>query len=132
MGQYRLKKEERLSGKKRIDTLFQEGNTIYYSPLRAVWIEANRAPGRPPARMAIAVSRKNFKRAVGRNLIERRIQEAYHKNKEVLNTWLEENNRALDMVFIYTASQIPAYRDIEEKIIVTLQKIIEEYEKVND
>ncbi|MCD6202001.1 MAG: ribonuclease P protein component [Bacteroidales bacterium] len=132
MGKYRLKKKERLSGKKRIDELFQEGRTFFYPPLRVVWIEADRAPGRPPARMAIAVSRKNFKRAVDRNLIKRRIREAYRKNKVALNMWLEENNRALDVVFIYTASQIPAYRDIEEKIMVTLQKIIKEYEKVND
>ncbi len=132
MGQYRLKKEERLSGKKQIEALFQEGKTFFCSPLRIVWIRRARVSGGSPARMTVAVSRKNFKRAVDRNLVKRRIREAYRKNRATLTGWLEKNNLALDMVFIYTSSQIPAYRDIEEKIMVTLQKIIEEYEKVND
>ncbi len=130
---YRLKKEERLSGKKRIEELFREGSSFFYSPFRVLWkFRGDGHPAVPDARIAIAVSRRNFKKAVHRNLIKRRIREAYRKNKSVLTKWLREKMLTVDVVFVYTGSQILSYRDIEEKIIITLRKIIEENEKGTD
>lgn len=60
------------------------------------------------------------------------MREAYRKNKRPLTDWLKGKNQSLDVAFIYTGSQILSYRNMEEKIIVTLHKIIEENEKVDD
>ncbi|HHJ10299.1 MAG TPA: ribonuclease P protein component [Bacteroidetes bacterium] len=132
MGLYRLRKKERLSGKKRIEKLFQEGISVYCFPFRVVWLLSDRISGNSLARITIAVSRKNFRNAVDRNLIKRRIREAYRRNKYILTEWLDKDSLTLDVAFIYTASQILSYRDIEEKIIVALHKIIEVNEKVTD
>jgi len=132
MGLYRLRKKERLSGKKRIEKLFQEGISVCCFPFRVVWLLSDRISGNSLARITIAVSRKNFRNAVDRNLIKRRIREAYRRNKYILTEWLDKDSLTLDVAFIYTASQILSYRDIEEKIIVALHKIIEVNEKVTD
>ena len=132
-GQFRFKKTERLSGKKRIETLFREGNSLFYSPFRVIWLLSGQDNDvNPVARIAVAVSKKKFRKAVLRNLVKRRMREAYRKNKRLLTDWLKEKNQYLDVVFIYTGSQILSYRNMEEKIIVTLHKIIEENEKVDD
>ncbi len=79
--------------------------------------------------MAVSVPRKIFKRAVKRNLIKRRIREAYRLNRSVLTDFLAERGIFLDMIFIYISREILPYRDIEDKIVLSLRKIRGEYEK---
>ena len=132
MGQYRLTKKERLSGKKQIEVIFREGNSFFIAPFRVIWLSYDQGPMRAPVRMMIAVSGKNIRKAVKRNLIKRRMREAYRKHKNILTEWLADKNMALDVVFIYTGTQILLYQDIEKKLVLSLQKIVAENEKTTD
>ena len=129
MGRYGLKKEERLSGKKQMEKLFREGKSFFLSPFRVVVLEEAGHNGRPPVRMAITVPRKLFRRAVKRNLIKRRVKEAYRLNKSLLADPLQEKGVNMDVIFIYTSPEILSSRDIEDKIVLSLQKILRDYEK---
>ncbi len=125
----RLTKPERLSGKKSLDRLFSEGKSFFIAPFRIVVLQDKEETDRPTVRMALSVPRKVFKRAVKRNLIKRRIREAYRRNKTILVEPLREKGVRLDLIFIYTRPEILPYRDIEEKIILSLRKILEDHEK---
>ena len=66
----------------------------------------------------ISVPKRNFKRAVDRNLLKRRIREAYRLNKSIL-----VDNEKLLIAYIYTAKEILAYAEIEKKLVAGLVKL---------
>jgi ribonuclease P protein component len=123
-----FKKHERLSGQKIIDNLFSEGKSFMVSPFRVVWI-VQELTGNFPARVLISVSKARIKKAVDRNLVKRRIREAYRKNKKDFYVFL--NHKQVNCVFalLYNSSVIECYQEIEEKIILLLQRFQSEYEK---
>jgi ribonuclease P protein component len=65
-----------------------------------------------------SVSKRSFKRAVDRNLIRRRIKEAYRLNKSFL-----ANNFPPYIAFIYVAKEILPYQNIEKSIKSVLKKL---------
>ena len=82
---HRFKKEERLCSKKLIEKLFAEGDSFLVFPFKIVFVAVD-YQGDYPAKAAFAVSKKLFKKAVHRNLIKRRIREAYRLNKHMLKS----------------------------------------------
>lgn len=122
-----FKKHERLSGQKIIDTLFSEGKIFVVSPFRVVWLEYELA-GQSPAQVLISVSKKRIKKAVDRNLVKRRIREAYRKNKDEFYKFLNRNQVKCAFALLYNSDLIADYKEIEEKIILLLQRFQSEYE----
>jgi len=123
-----FKKYERLSGQKVIDTLFSDGKSFAISPFRVVWL-LNQTTGISPAQILISVPKKKIKNAVDRNLVKRRIREAYRKNKDVFYEYLRSNQINCAIAVLYNSNQIADYKEIEEKIILLLQRFQSEYEK---
>jgi len=76
----------------------------------------------------ITVSKRNFKKAVERNLIKRRIKEAYRKNKMPLVESCMSKSTTVLLGLIYTGKTILSYAEIEKKIILILQHLIEQDE----
>jgi len=118
---FTFRKEERLCSKKLFDKLFAEGSAFLVYPLRVVFIKTDFS-GEYPVKAAFTVSKKLFKRAVRRNLIKRRIREAYRLNKHVL--YATPNNEKMALCFIYVGKEMIDYPFIEEAMKKALHKLI--------
>ena len=121
-------KEERLSSKKVIDKLFSEGESFLAFPLKIVFFKTE-LPSKYPVQAAFSVGKRNFKLAVQRNLIKRKIRESYRLNKHYLYDSLGDNQIAL--FFIYIGKDIPEYKQIETAMKNSIERLIREFSSVN-
>ncbi|HDN58685.1 MAG: ribonuclease P protein component [Bacteroidetes bacterium] len=121
--EFSLSKSERLSSRKSISSLFEAGRSIYAPPLRIIFKLGNEGPH--PAAMAISVPKRLFKRAVDRNLLKRRIREAYRLNKGILYKLLQKKDQKVILVIQYQDRKLGDYHSIEEALILGLTKLIE-------
>jgi len=79
--------------------------------------------------MAVSVPKRIFKRAVDRNLLKRRIREAYRLNKGNLYSLLPEKNQKLNLVIQYRDRQIASFQLIEEALVKGLTTLSENLNK---
>ena len=116
MGKFTYKKEERLFKEKNIQELFDKGSSFYLYPFKVFFL-ANRDPQYPYHQILISVSKKNFKKAVDRNLIKRRIREGYRLNKNLLS-----GQNKLVIAYIYSAKEILPSAQIHERLVKTFKR----------
>lgn len=76
-----------------------------------------------PAQVIITVSKKSVPGAVKRNLLKRRIREAYRKNKFSFYEFLTTADLKCTFAIVYTSKDILDYKEIEVKIILILQRL---------
>ena len=117
-------KNEKLKSKKSIDLLFSKGKSINAFPIRVIHHHKDEKNG-TPINAGFTVSKKNIKLAVNRNLIKRRLREAYRLNNNELKSQLKKTESEINLMFIYTSKQILPYKEIETKIKVLLTRLIE-------
>jgi ribonuclease P protein component len=67
--------------------------------------------------MGVSVGKRHFKRAVDRNLLKRRIREAYRKQKHELKETLIALGISMDIFFVYSNARISDYAEIETAMI---------------
>ena len=116
-------KSERLCSRKIIGTLFENGNIFYNSLFKVVWDkDQNSIPG--PAQVVFSVSKRGFRLAVTRNLIKRRMREAYRKNKIALYDHLISHNIRIVFVVILKGNSVPEYATLEKTMKETINKLI--------
>lgn len=122
-------KEERLCSQRLISMLFTKGQTFHLKPFRIIWM---RQPLEvlSPVQVLMSVPKYNFHKAVQRNLVRRRMKEAYRLNKQLLYDNLSGAGYQIVLCITYTAKEIVAYDLIKTKIILLLQRLIEANEKV--
>ncbi len=120
MHKFSLKKSERLSRKKIIDKLFAEGETFFAYPLKVVLLETG-LPVDYAAQAGFSVSKRNFKKAVQRNLLKRRMREAYRLNKQLL--YEKTGNKQLAVMFIFSGKEMENFESIEKGMIKALKKL---------
>jgi len=116
MGKFTFKKEERLFKEKIIQELFDKGSSFYLYPFK-VFYSPNRDRQYPYHQILISVSKKNFKKAVDRNLIKRRIREGYRLNKNQLG-----DQNKLVIAYIYSAKEILPSVQIHERLVKTFKR----------
>ena len=105
-------KKEKLCSRKVIDELFSTGRSFVKYPFRVVLLITDEQE--VPAQVLISVSKRRFKRAYKRNLIKRRIREAYRLNKHLLIPLLESNNVNIAIAFVYLPTEIWDFKTIEK------------------
>ena len=122
MSDLRLRKDERLKSRKAIQQLFVKGQNAYKFPVNIRW--ATSPSGQTfPARAGFSVPRKKFKRAVDRNLLKRRLREAYRLNKSSLYDALQREDKQISLMLIYTHSEILPFDTIQEGVVKALESI---------
>ncbi|MEI6124659.1 MAG: ribonuclease P protein component [Bacteroidota bacterium] len=117
-------KEERLCSKKGISHLFTNGITFLNHPFTIKWIETA-SPQLYPVQLLAVVPKRNFKKAVDRNKIKRLIKEAYRNQKESLFTALNNKNKNLALMLIFSGKKMTTYKETEIKINVILQQLVQ-------
>ena len=73
--------------------------------------------------MAVSVPKRSFKLAVTRNIIKRRIREAYRKKKHILYSLLESENIQVTFIIIYRHGTVAEYNVIEKSIGELIEKL---------
>jgi ribonuclease P protein component len=108
-------KKEHLKSVKAIDQLFRQGKSKLHGPLRMIYFYTeDELPF--VIQSMFSVPKRNFKSAVKRNLLKRRMREAYRLNKNELITILLEKRKNILLAFLYNDAEIKSYTDIETSI----------------
>ena len=111
-----LPKSERLCGATAVADLFEQGKGVTEGCFRCKYLFR---ADQEPCRMVVSVPKRNFKRAVKRNLLKRRIRESYRRQKELLGT-------GVDVLFIYTLKEVLPYEAIYADMTAVLTAIADE------
>ena len=141
---FRFNRTERLKSEKVISQLFKKGQSFSCYPLRLVYLE--KAPFPPDSetplsksahlsdfstiQISFTVPKKNFKHAVDRNVLRRRVREAYRLQKHELYLFLQNNptfsEKQFAFMVIYTAKESMPYAEIQKGIRKMISKFKQE------
>lgn len=114
-------KSERLSSEILIKELFSKGSSFYLYPFKIFFHEKTNLSN--TNQVLITVPKRSFKKAVDRNLLKRRIREAYRlRNNECFRDLLID--RAFSIGIIYTSKDKLAFDIIEKKLILVFRRLL--------
>ena len=124
-----LKKSERLKKRDDIQRLFKYGDSIYEYPIKLYHLKVENGDDPAALLFGVSVPKKKFKRAVDRNLLKRRIKEAYRKHNAPLKIHFLAQEDKLLLMPVFLDNEIAEYSLIEGKIILLLQRLQAIYEQ---
>jgi ribonuclease P protein component len=116
---FSLKKHEILRSKKSIKELFNSGSSFILYPFKVQYLPDFNSPNN---QVLFSVSKRNFKKAVDRNLLRRRIREAYRLNKSLLLAD-EKEASSISIALIYIGKFKLPYAEIEDKLKQVLVRL---------
>jgi len=115
---YRLPKSERLYADKLIKELFNEGSSFFLYPFKVLFYVKGEVE-KGTVQVLFSVSKKKIKKAVGRNLVRRRIKEVYRLNKSLLGL----DGKQISIGLVYVSSDLMEFADLQPKMISILKKL---------
>jgi ribonuclease P protein component len=118
-----FKKKERLSSRKAIEELYAKGRSLQAGNLKIIFL-VQQEPSLYPCSVVFSAPKKLFKRAVDRNLIKRRMREAYRANKPEFYNQLNEKKVVLHAILLYTNKQILSFGEIAANMEKALGDLI--------
>jgi ribonuclease P protein component len=120
----KFNKEERLCSRKYLDLLFKNGSSFLLYPLRVSYLIVEETSVFP-VQVVINVPKKRYKHAVDRNLLKRRIREAYRLQKQDgLYELLPEAKGLLLLSLQFVGKQKYEFSFIEKKLTAVLKKLL--------
>jgi len=131
-----LGRNERLKKRKVIEEIFKSGEAFSVYPFRVYYLirhdsdiddgapDWNERINEPILQFGVAVSKKNFKKAVDRNRIKRLIREAYRLQQVELRAAVHQKKElCLKLFIVYNGKEMPDYSLIEDKVGKILLKL---------
>jgi ribonuclease P protein component len=122
----KFSKTERLCSRVIIDEVFEKGKSISGPSFKLIWKKAESIQ-QSPVQILLSVPKRNFKKAVDRNKIKRRMREIYRKNKNILHEKIKSDTYYI--MLIYTGKDIIEYKEAEVKILNLLKRLTPEIEQ---
>ncbi len=121
--QYTFGRNERLSGRNQVETLFGSGKSFNQNPFK-VFFTAEETGKPMEIKILVAVSKKKFKHAVDRNRVKRKIREAYRLNKSHLLNNLLTQTAQLNIGFVYVDfDKDPSFTVLQKAMVNCLEKL---------
>ena len=114
--------KEHLKSKRVIEKLYAEGASVTSYPLRAVFLEQEELE--PTAAILISVAKRRFRHAVDRNLVKRRIREAYRTSKHPFVEALQAKDKKMAVAILYIDTRHNSTEFIKRKMEKLLAGII--------
>ena len=115
----RFGKNQKLKSFKVIGKLFESGNSFISYPFKIVWLYNETTS--PYCKFSVSVPKRKYKHAVDRNLIKRKIREAYRLNKSILEA--ENKLPKIDFMIIYLSSTNAEYAIFVNAMKIALGKL---------
>ena len=124
MSKYAFGKSHRLKSKQQMDQLFVEGNSFIEFPFKVVWRWVEDTDS--SVKIALSVPKKKLAKAVHRNQMKRLIRESYRQKNQGLKLKVSEKVKQLQIMFIFLDTQLWHFKEIDNKISVTLERLQKE------
>ena len=115
-------KSEHLTNEKTIAELFKSGKVEFLYPFK-VMVLFKEGFGSVLPKVLFTVPKKNFKKAVDRNLIRRRAKEIYRLHKNVFLSVPPGKKIPACLGIIYIAKEKVSYSVMEKKFILVLERL---------
>jgi ribonuclease P protein component len=132
--QFTLGKYDRLKSRKLIKQLFSDGKSFAVYPFKIFYLidenlfnslkKYSSEKKKIILQCGVAVSSKNFKKAVERNRVKRLMRESYRQQKNFLKDDLQGKNKQLALFLIYTGKELPEYKMVSDKIELILHRLV--------
>ncbi|MBD78814.1 MAG: ribonuclease P protein component [Crocinitomicaceae bacterium] len=116
-----LGKRERIKSKIEVDLLFREGQSFFCFPFKLVYLLKDIGSEQSRTKLLVSIPKRKFKKAVDRNLIRRRIKEAYRQSKNELE--LPDKGKELLLSFIYAHDEIRDFNELQKRLALSLHKL---------
>lgn len=117
---FEFKKENKIKSRLEIESLYEKGSKLKAFPIKLIYLLEPESGSK--LKSAFAVPKRSFKLAVNRNKIKRRMREAFRLNKGIIEDKFEGR---LLLMFVVQGSESPSFQEIQDKIILLLQRLKE-------
>ena len=122
-GTFSYNKFEKLKSRKQIELLFAQGKSISSFPVKVFYLPVDNSPLHP-VQVGVGVSARNFKKAVDRNTIKRRLREAYRLHKLPLHEHLMAQQKSVAVFILWIDKQLPTTEALQDLMPAVVEKLI--------
>lgn len=124
-GTFSYNKFEKLKSRKQIELLFAKGKSISAFPVKVFYLPVDHTPVHP-VQVGVGVSARNFKKAVDRNTIKRRMREAYRLHKLPLHEHLVAQQKSVAVFILWIDKQMPTTSVLQDFMPAVIEKLIKQ------
>ena len=124
-GTFSYNKFEKLKSRKQIELLFAKGKSISSFPVKVFYLPVEHTPVHP-VQVGVGVSARNFKKAVDRNTIKRRMREAYRIHKLPLHEHLIAEQKSVAVFILWIDKQLPTTAALQDLMPGIVEKLIKQ------
>lgn len=116
-------KKERISSNLAIEQMVKHQHSVTAYPIKCYYDIFSSSEAMDYHRMAVAVPKRIFKKAVDRNRVKRLVREAYRLNKTETLLPLSQSGRRADMFFLFIGKDEPSFEVVTHSLIEIFKKI---------